>query len=194
MKKWISHFAEKKIHHSPSFNESPTLRNDNPPPLPPFHPISDPNLRLNQLKAKIPPDDAQQRYHWINFLNKMWSFCEITLNDILWNRQFQFYGNIWNQKDFQIGQKVKNCAVSNVKSDFLTENNVWPFILSLAPHPPLPGATSQVWNERKSAKSEIFRQTDFLTKWGEILHNMVRGGNDQILWLPGQGCINWLRV
>ena len=39
------------------------------------------------------------------------------------------------------------------------------------------------WNEGKSAKSEIFRQTDFLTKWGEILHNMVRGGNNQILWL-----------
>ena len=121
MKKWISHFAEwwssttptlpmnlplcRIIihHHTPSSNESPTLRNDNPPPLPPFHPNSDPNLRLNQPKAKIPPDDAQQRRQRIFFL-KMWSFCEITLNDIFVHRWF--YGNIWNKKDWQVGLKL----------------------------------------------------------------------------------------
>ena len=125
--------------------------------------------------------------------DQKWTNCEVFVES-LWTTYMVLWKHLEQERLPAKNKLGTNCAVSNVKSDFLTENNVWPFILSLAPHPPLPGATSQVWNERKSAKSEIFRQTDFLTKWGEILHNMVRGGNDQILWLPGQGCINWLRV
>ena len=130
--------------------------------------------------------------------DQKWTNCEVFVKS-LWTTYMSIYGSMVTSGTRETAKLAKNklgtnCAVSNVKSDFLTENNVWPFILSLAPHPPLPGATSQVWNERKSAKSEIFRQTDFLTKWGEILHNMVRGGNNQILWLPGQGCRNGVRV
>ena len=55
-------------------------------------------------------------------------------------------------------------------------------------HSSLPSVTSQVWIEGKSAKSEIFRQTDFLTDFGEISpHNVERGRNNQMLLKSGQG-------